>query len=82
MSEWARKNRADRALLPAGCVMDVDYRELVARPEETVRRIHERAGIAPAIEGAMDAWLAEKHRSRKAAHHYSAEQFGLAGAAL
>jgi hypothetical protein len=77
MAGWATINAGDREQLPAGSVLDIDYHELVSKPEEIVRCIHARAGVTAQIGNRLEEWLSANHRSRKQSHRYSLEQFGL-----
>ncbi len=59
--------------------IDVQYENLTAAPLGEARRVLERLGVAmtPEIEAAMQEWLVENAREKRAAHHYTLEQFGL-----
>jgi hypothetical protein len=59
--------------------VDVDYRELVADPMATVRRIYGAFGLPlPAgTLGAMERYVAAEPQAKHGAHRYSLEQFGL-----
>lgn len=76
---WLRRAVAARAAAEPGVTwLDVHYRDLVAEPEATVRRIYEAAQMeAPDITG----MLAEHHRAQprdgKGTHRYRPEEFGI-----
>jgi hypothetical protein len=55
----------------------VDYRELVSRPETTMRRIYQELGldIGPAAAKAFEA--AAARGGHESAHRYSLDEFGL-----
>jgi hypothetical protein len=60
-------------------VCDVQYRDLVADPWNTVSRIYTAFGIPmpPDMEPRVRRWLAENPRHKKGVHRYSTTQFGL-----
>jgi hypothetical protein len=69
---------AVRATLAPDRIFDVDYRELVGDPIETLQRIHARFGLsfeADARDRAT-AWLAE-NRGLSGRHRYELHDFGL-----
>jgi hypothetical protein len=59
--------------------IDVQYEDLVSAPLEQARRVLKRFGIemTPPIEAKMTEWLVENARDKRAAHHYTMEEFGL-----
>ena len=74
------RSRHDRAQF-----VDVDYRDFVADPLETIRSIYDRLGTGLSIEAerAMTAIHAESRSgSRKPAHRYTLEEFGLCAEAV
>jgi len=60
-------------------VLDVQYRDLVADPWNTVSRIYTAFGLPmpPDMEPRVRRWLAENPRHKKGVHRYSTTQFGL-----
>ena len=84
--QWSR--RMARALrhamqvregMPAGRFLDVRFEESLSDPLGVVERIYAFAGLelTPDCHTAMLRWLADNGREKRAAHQYSAEQFGL-----
>lgn len=67
-----RTDLADRHL-------DVQYRDLMADPVGTVRRICDRFGIAfeGACEERVGSWIDEHPKTRFGVHEYTPEQYGL-----
>jgi len=59
--------------------IDIKYEDIVKAPLEQARPVMARLGIemTPAVERAMQEWLDENARDKRAAHHYTLEQFGL-----
>jgi hypothetical protein len=59
--------------------IDIKYEDVVKSPIEQARPVMARLGVAmtPEIETAMTDWLAENAREKRAAHHYTMEQFGI-----
>ena len=59
--------------------IDVQYENLTSAPLGEARRVLERLGaqMTPDIETAMQEWLVENAREKRAAHHYTLEEFGL-----
>lgn len=55
----------------------VDYRELVANPAETMRRIYVELGLRLGPEAAAEFDAADKRRGHETAHRYSLAEFGL-----
>ena len=70
--------------LPAGRFLDVRFEDTVSDPLGVVERIYAFAGLdlTPDCRAAMQRWLADNGREKRAAHQYSAEQFGLDEATL
>ncbi len=84
---WAtRRSLAARDRMPdaAERFTDVWYRHAVADPLAQVERIYEAMAIelVPEARAAMESWLAADARDKRPAHRYSAEKFGLTGAAI
>jgi hypothetical protein len=77
--ETARRLEAARARLDDDRIIDVDYRELVARPIEVVERIYSRFGYTYSAQFAqrMDAWLSDHPQHKHGVHRYGLEPFGL-----
>jgi hypothetical protein len=59
--------------------IDVKYEDIVKSPIDQARPVMHRLGIdmTPDVEVAMTDWLEENARDKRAAHHYTLEQFGL-----
>jgi hypothetical protein len=80
----AERFLAFRQRLDPGCYYDVHYRDLLADPLDTVRRIHRHFGlpVGPPLEEKVRRWLASNPQHKRGRHRYSANQFGLAGRCL
>ncbi|ODR16069.1 sulfotransferase family protein [Mycolicibacterium porcinum] len=80
---WLRRAVAARAAASTVTWLDIQYTDLVADPEATVRRIYAGAQMEPPDIAGM---LAEHHRAQprdgKGRHRYQAEEFGLDADAL
>lgn len=65
--------------LPADRFLDVRFEDTLSDPLGVVERIYAFAGLdlTPDCRAAMQRWLADNGREKRAAHQYSAEQFGL-----
>jgi hypothetical protein len=70
---------ATRAAVPAGQLLDVRYRDLIADPLGVLGRISEFAGVPLTAEArtAMSRYLATNGQNRHGVHRYRAEDFGL-----
>jgi hypothetical protein len=68
-----------RERIGADRFIDIKYEDLVKAPLEQARPVLAKMGIqmSPEAEEAMTEWLAENARDKRAAHHYTLEQFGL-----
>lgn len=68
-----------RASLPAERFLDVRFEDTVADPLGVVERVYAFAGMTfPAhVRAAMQAWLAQNGREKRAPHDYTLAQFGL-----
>lgn len=64
--------------------LDVAYRDCVERPLEVMRTIYASIGVpfTPAVESAMQQWLEENRRDKRALHHYDAADYGYTDASL
>ncbi|MBP3082637.1 sulfotransferase family protein [Mycolicibacterium fortuitum] len=75
---WLRRAVAARASASTVTWLDLQYTDLVADPEATVRRIYAAAQMEPPDLAGM---LAEQHRAQprhgKGRHSYQPEQFGI-----
>jgi hypothetical protein len=75
---WLRRAVAARAEASTVTWLDIQYSDLVADPEATVRRIYAAAQIEPPDVAGM---LAEHHRAQprdgKGRHRYQPEDFGI-----
>lgn len=75
-----RAMRARAAMADEGTrFTDISFADAVRDPLLQIRRIYRRAGIEPTEEAhaAMQTWLAEDAKDKRAKHTYEAEQFGL-----
>ena len=63
------------------CILDLDYRDLVADPKGQVRKICDHFGYAidERMERSMDGWLNRNRQHKYGVHRYSLEEFGLTG---
>jgi hypothetical protein len=59
--------------------IDIKYEDVVKSPLDQARPAMAKLGIemTPSVEVAMGEWLEENARDKRAAHHYTLEQFGL-----
>ncbi len=59
--------------------IDVSYHDVMAGPEETVRRIYEASGLVMSDEHAarIREWLAEHNQTKHGVHKHSPEEFGM-----
>jgi len=59
--------------------IDISYETLTKTPLVEARRVMERLNVpmSDAVEAAMTEWLEENSRDKRAAHHYTLEEFGL-----
>jgi hypothetical protein len=59
--------------------IDIKYEDIVKAPLEQARPVMARLGIemTPDVEVTMTEFLEENARDKRAAHHYTLEQFGL-----
>lgn len=84
MARALRHTMQVREDLPAGRFLDVRFEDTLSDPLGVVERIYAFAGLdlTPDCRAAMQRWLADNGREKRAAHQYSAEQFGLDEATL
>ena len=68
-----------RDALPGERVVDVDYRDTVADPIGTIRRIYAHFGlpVSAEVEGGVRGYLEANPRDKHGAHRYTLEEFGL-----
>lgn len=77
------RNLAARAKLPAGRLLDVDYRDLVADPLAVARRIHEHFALPWTVTAEQARRFESEHRQRRFGENsYSADAFGQSRAGL
>jgi LPS sulfotransferase NodH len=59
--------------------LDIRYETLLADPMAQIRRIYQFVGLdlTPTVEERMRQWADENAREKRAAHHYSLEEFGF-----
>ena len=64
--------------------VDIKYEDLVKAPLEQARPVLAKLGVemTPPVEEGLKEWLQENARDKRAAHHYTLEQFGLSEAEL
>ncbi len=84
---WAgmlSRSVALREKLGSDRFIDVRYEDLLKSPLDQARRVLSQFGIemTPVIEEEMKEFLAENAREKRAAHHYTLEEFGLTEAML
>lgn len=74
-----RRFEAIRARLPAGTVIDIDYRQTVSDPIAAGRTALEAMGLefGAEDEASMRACIEANAREKRPRHRYSAEEFGL-----
>lgn len=84
IAEVAARSVDDRARVPEGRVVDVDYRRLLVDPVGVVRRIHGHFGLpwSPLVEARLAAFVAENGQRRHGENPYSAEAFGQTAAGI
>ena len=77
--ECERRSRDARKGADPSRFFDVEYRDLVADPIGTVRRIYDRFehDWTPNLEQRMRSWLAKNPQHKHGVHRYGLEQFGL-----
>ena len=70
---------ASRSRIPAERVIDIQYRDLVDSPAQTVRRIYEKFGytMPEEMEQRIGGWVIRNPKGRHGGHHYTLAQFGL-----
>ncbi|MCZ0914930.1 sulfotransferase [Gordonia amicalis] len=82
---WFRRALEFRDSPAAGSatVLDIDYPDLVSRPEETVGRVYAAADVEPPdISSMLIEHNAEQPRHGKGRHRYGPEEFGIDPGAL
>lgn len=73
----------DSPVAGSATVLDIDYQDLVSRPEETVGRVYAAADVEPPdISSMLIAHNAEQPRHGKGVHRYGPEEFGIDPGAL
>ena len=78
---WFRRSVEARERTPAHAAtfVDIDYRDLVSSPKDTLRQVYSGAGMAPPED--LDGFLADYDRAHPrdghGQHRYSPEEFGL-----
>jgi hypothetical protein len=77
------RSLASRAQLPAGRLLDVSYRDLIADPLAVARRIHDHFGLPWTATRAQTQAFEAQHRQRRFGENsYSPEAFGQTRAGL
>ncbi|HTJ63188.1 MAG TPA: sulfotransferase [Alphaproteobacteria bacterium] len=84
---WAgflSRYEAARERIGAHRFIDIKYEDVVKAPLEQARKVLDKLGMGmtPDVEEAIKEWLGENARDKRAAHHYTLEQFGLTEAGL
>jgi hypothetical protein len=84
---WAgflERYEAARQRIGAHRFVDIKYEDLVKAPLDQARPVLAKLGVemTPEVEDGMKEWLQENARDKRAAHHYTLEQFGLSEAEL
>jgi hypothetical protein len=84
---WAgflSRYEAARQRIGAHRFVDIKYEDLVKAPLDQARPVLAKLGVemTPEVEEGMKEWLQENARDKRAAHHYTLEQFGLSEAEL
>ncbi len=84
VSRGLESEREFRKQAKDGSFVDIEYRDLVSDPLNTVRRICGAAGeeLGEAGEHSIKSWLAAHPQHKAGKHTYTAEQFGLNPGAL
>lgn len=79
MAAGLRHCRQVRQTLPAGCFLDVDFRDTVARPTEVLESVYNFLGIelTESARSTIERWRRDNRRDKRAPHEYSLAQFGL-----
>ena len=80
----ARRSVEDRVRVPAGQVIDVDYRALIADPVRVVRGIHDRFGLgwSDALEAQLAAFVGANGQRKHGDNPYAASAFGQTASAI
>lgn len=84
---WAgflERYEAARQRIGAHRFVDIKYEDLVKAPLDQALLVLAKLGVemTPEVEDGMKEWLQENARDKRAAHHYTLEQFGLSEAEL
>lgn len=68
-----------RKSIPTGQILDITFQELTTAPVATVQKIYDHFGYTFTNEfgAAMDTWLKDKPRPKRAQGYYSFEPFGM-----
>ncbi|WAG80245.1 sulfotransferase [Metapseudomonas furukawaii] len=84
MARALRHSLEVRDALAAEAFLDVQFEDTVSDPLAVVERIYRFAGLALTADtrAAMEAWLVDNGRDKRAAHRYDAAAFGLDEARL
>ena len=79
LTEMIERNQTARDRLGDDRFIDVSYRDLVADPVATARRLYRDLGeeLSPAADAAMTAHAAEHRQHRYGRHEYEMADFGL-----
>ncbi len=74
----ATRSVDDRARVPAGRVLDIDYRDLLADPVGIARRVHLHFGLpwSDALDARLAAFVAENGQRRHGDNPYAPEDYG------
>lgn len=79
---WAKIieiNMQQRRDNPGLNIIDIDYKDFVAAPVETVKKIYQHFDMpwSPQVEIEVGQWAAENAKDKHGVHEYSMEEYGL-----
>jgi hypothetical protein len=79
IADVLRRGIEARQRIPAGRVLDVQFRDLVREPIATLRRIYEHAGypFSDEVRRRAEQWLAAHPKPKREKDYYDLRQFGL-----
>lgn len=79
MQHAVHHTMAVRATLPAENFLDIRFEDTVSKPLSVIESVYRFSGMAfpDDVRTAIQTWLAQNPRDRRAAHDYTLAQFGL-----
>ena len=79
MQHAVHHTMAVRATLPAENFLDIRFEDTVSKPLSVIESVYRFSGMTfpDDVRTAIQAWLAQNPRDRRAAHDYTLAQFGL-----